>query len=383
MIYPMQLPDLSEDTLSIKPLAEASTIPASWYTSRAFFDWDIQEVFSHQWQMAGRLDQVQRPGDYFLANIAGRSVIVLKEKDGSLRGFYNICRHRGGPLATADGHASTLRCKYHGWTYGLDGRLIGTPEFDGVECFQAEDYGLFPVQVATWENLIFVNLSENPTPLNAVLGGILEKIAPLKLNGKTFHQRVVYDVECNWKVYVDNYLEGYHIYQVHPELANLLDYKNYTTEINPYYSLQYSPLKGQDNFYGGDQVFYYFIFPNMMLNIMPSRVQTNIVVPVGPDRSQVVFDYFYDDTTSPQARKMIEEDLAYSDVVQEQDIEICQHVQKNLESGVYHQGRFSVKREEGVYHFQNLLKEAYRLGMKRSEQHQAKVQFLERCRGIE
>src|SRR5262249_10524854 len=150
---------------------------------------------------------------------------------------------------------------------------------------------------------------------------------------------------CNWKVYMDNYLEGYHVPYVHPELCKLYDYRNYTTEVHHYYSLQCSPLSGQENIYtrGEGGAYYYCIFPNFMLNILPGRLQTNLVLPLAHNRTLVIFRYYYDDVTSPAALKMIEDDLRYSDRVQQEDMQICEHVQKGLESRAYDRGRFSVK----------------------------------------
>ena len=194
-----------------------------------------------------------------------------------------------------------------------------------------------------------------------MFSAIGKRIAPHRLGTKLFAEHVEYDVRCNWKVYVDNYLEGYHLPFVHPELCNLLDYQQYVTETFDQYSLQFSPFTGKDNVYTGGQgeAFYYFIFPNFMLNILPGRLQTNIVLPVSHDRCKVLFDYYYDDAASPAAKKLIRDDLDYSDKVQKEDIEICELVQRGLESRAYDKGRFSVEMEQGVYHFQCLLKQAY------------------------
>jgi choline monooxygenase len=161
---------------------------------------------------------------------------------------------------------------------------------------------------------------------------------------------------------MDNYLEGYHVPHVHPELCKLYDYRNYMTEAHRYYSLQHSPLSGQENIYtkSEGEAYYYCVFPNFMLNILPGRLQTNLVLPLAHNQTLVIFQYYYDDVSSPSAQKMIEDDLEYSDRVQQEDIEICEHVQKGLESRAYDRGRFSVKFEEGVYLFQNLLKQAYK-----------------------
>ena len=254
-----------------------------------------------------------------------------------------------------------MQCKYHGWTYLLDGSLRGVPQFDRVELFDRKDYGLIPVELDVWEGMLFAALRKGATPLGRLLDGIAQRIAPQSIANKKFHRRVAYDIGCNWKVYVDNYLEGYHLPYVHPELCNLLDYRQYVTETNEGYSLQYSPFTGIDNLYGAanGEAFYYFVFPNFMMNILPGRLQTNLILPLSHNRTRVLFDYYYDDVESSLAQKMIEDDLEYSDKVQHEDMEICELVQRGLESAAYDKGRFSVEMEKGVYHFQCLLKKAY------------------------
>lgn len=356
------VPDLPPEALATVPLSRSETIPASWYVDPRFHALDRIAVFARTWQYVGHVGRAEKPGQYFLATVAGNPVIVVRGQDGVLRAFYNVCRHRAGPLATEDGCAdNVLKCHYHGWTYLLDGSLRGVPSFDRVDLFDKKDFGLVPVRVEVWEGLVFVNLWDDAPPVTETMAGIVERIRPNDLAKQRFHQRVIYDVRCNWKVYIDNYLEGYHVPIVHPELCKLYDYRSYVTETYATYSLQYSPLSGEPNIYssGDGDAYYYCIFPNFMLNILPGRLQTNLVVPVAPDVTQVVFEYFYDDPGTKEKSGMIAEDLRFSDEVQAEDIDVCEHVQRGLESFAYDRGRFSVKFEEGVWHFQTLLKEAY------------------------
>ncbi|MEZ4702840.1 MAG: aromatic ring-hydroxylating dioxygenase subunit alpha [Rhodothermales bacterium] len=357
------LPDFSPETLAVAPVERADTIPSSWYHHPDIHAWDRSAVFARSWQYAGHLGQLDRPGAYLTADLAGASVVLVRDADGSVKGFYNVCRHRGGPLAMEHcGHANMLQCKYHGWTYKLDGSLRGVPRFNRVDLFDKKDYGLVPVHVEAWQGLLFVHAGVPETPLPEVLAGIAERIAPMRLDALRFARRVRYEVACNWKVYVDNYLEGYHLPYVHPELCDVLDVGRYETETHPHYSLQYSPLSETTTRYGtaSDSAYYYFVFPNCMLNILPGRLQMNSVLPLGPDRCVVLFDYFYADIASPEAARRIEEDVAFSDHVQQEDIEICEWVQRGLTSPAYDRGRFSVECEQGVYHFQTQLKAAYR-----------------------
>ncbi len=361
----MRPPSVDAGDLRIAPLSQAETIPSAWYTDADVHRLDAEAVIAAHWQYVGHESRLAEPGAYLTTSVADQPVVVVRGKDGALRAFYNVCRHRGGPLATAPCgrmKKGVLQCQYHGWTYRLDGSLLGVPRFDRTDLFDKRDFGLVPVAVETWQGLVFVHLGEDPEPVAETYGPIGARIAPLDLAPFRFHQRVVYDVACNWKVYVDNYLEGYHIPLVHPELTTLLDVRAYVTECDGPRILQYSPFKDGENLYAtdGGEAFYYFVFPNTMLNVLPGRLQMNRVDPVAADRCRVVFDYLYTDLDGPEAQRVIAEDLGFSDRVQREDVEICEHVQRGLASRAYDRGRFSVDAEAGVYHFQCLLKQAYR-----------------------
>ena len=362
MLTPAQFPDLTADLLTTVPLERSETIPSAWYTDPRFHDLDREAILAESWQHVGHVDQLGQAGDLLVDTVAGNPVIVIRGKDGELRAFYNVCRHRGGPLALKDGNCDMLQCKYHGWTYQLDGMLRGVPHMNRTELFDKRDYGLLPVRLAVWEGLVFVSIAAEPRPLEQYYAGIRERVGAPGLGGLHAGPRVDYEVRCNWKVYVDNFLEGYHVPYVHPELLKLYDYSQYRTEVFDWYSLQVGPLSGGDNVYGAreGEALYYHIFPNFMLNILPGRLQTNLVIPVAPDRCRVVFRYYYSETTSPAARQLITDDLAYSEGVQREDIEICERVQEGLASRAYDRGRFSVPFEGGVHHFQSLLRAAYR-----------------------
>ena len=359
------LPDLDADTMTTQPIEQAFTIPSSWYTAPEFHTFDREAITATHWQYVGHVSQMPNAGDHIVSNIAGDPVIAVRGKDAVIRGFYNVCRHRAGPLALENGcsERGMLQCKYHGWTYTLEGQLRGVPHWDRVDLFDKKDYGLTPVALEIWQGMIFINLSPAPAPLEQTVQGITERIAPISLEHLQFHQRIIYPVKCNWKAYVDNYLEGYHVPIVHPELNKVLDYAQYRTETAPQYSLQYSPFRkdADSSFYGeADKAFYYFIFPNIMLNIVGQRLQVNLIVPTGADTCDVIFDYLYAD---PSQLETIAADFAYSEVVQREDEEICEQVQIGLGSRSYHVGRYSVQREEGVHHFHDLLRGAYRAAL--------------------
>lgn len=356
------MPDLKPEDLSQKPIERAETIPSDWYTSSEILALEKETLFCSHWQLACHMSQLPDKGDILTLEVADNPVLIVRDDDNKIRAFYNVCKHRGGPVAVKKGTTSVLQCQYHGWTYLLDGSLRGVPQFNKVDLFDKKDYGLEPIRLNVFQDLVFINLSSKQRPINKLLHEIPNRISPINLSDYHHYSDQHYIVDCNWKIYVDNYLEGYHIPIVHPELAKLLDYKNYRVETSPWYSLQYSPMKNEDNLYsqdGGD-AFYYFIFPNIMLNILPGRLQTNVVRPISETKTEVLFSYYYEDIEAAESKGIIEKDISYSHDIQLEDIEICESVQKGIRSKAYNKGRFSVEREEGVYHFQCLLKKIFK-----------------------
>lgn len=363
-LSPVHYPELTAEILTHPPVARAETIPSAWYVDPRFHELDREAVFAPAWHCLGAAQRVQKPGDAIRGTAAGEPILVVRDKAGELRAFYNVCRHRGGPLLMEAGCGlKALTCKYHGWTYLLDGSLRGVPKWDRVELFDRKDYGLLPLRVEVWEGLVFVHLDLDAPPVSSALAGIAERLGPGRLAGMRFERRVTYPVKANWKVYVDNYLEGYHIPYVHPELMTALDFQAYQTEVRESWSLQSSPLSTEEanpwSGTAGGEALYYHIFPNLMLNLLPGRMQVNMVEPLAPDRCQVHFDSYYEDSTTPGFPERIEDDHAYSDRVQAEDAEICERVQEGLASRAYDRGRFSVECEEAVHHFQGRLKQAY------------------------
>ena len=342
----------------IEALDHAHALPARYYAGHAALALEQRAVFARSWQLVAHQGQLAEPGDHVVGQVAEVPVLLVRGQDGVLRAFPNVCRHRAGPLALCDGKGiRALHCKYHGWTYTLEGQLRSAPEMQDACDFRVEDIRLPPLRVHEWQGLVFVALDAETPPFDEVYGGIVERIAPIDLSAMRYLRRDTYDIACNWKVYVDNFLEGYHLPHVHPGLSKVLDYRAYDTELFAWHSLQSSPLRNSSALYGDGQAFYYFVYPNVMLNILPGRLQTNRILPLGPDRCRIVFDYHYTQDESAQAR--IEADQAFSDEVQREDIAICEAVQRGLSSGHYVPGRLCPKRESGVWHFQNLLRAAY------------------------
>lgn len=342
-------------------LQRAHALPVEFYVDPRWAAAERELVFARSWQLVADTGRLRSSGDHVVDEIAGKPLLVVRGADGKLRAFYNVCRHRAGPLALADGRGATiLRCRYHGWTYGLDGRLRNAPEMESAADFQCADVALTGLQVCEWQGLVFVAMHAETVPFDQVYAGIAQRMVPHEPGAFRYHGRTSYEIACNWKVYVDNYLEGYHLPHVHPGLTRVLDYRSYETVLSRWYSLQHSPLRDSAGVYGEGEANYYFVWPNVMLNMTPGRLQTNRVLPLAIDRCRVDFDWFYADEES--ARSRIASDQAFSDEVQREDIRICELVQRGLASGAYTPGRLSPKREAGVWHFHQLILEACQQG---------------------
>ena len=342
-------------------LAEAWTIPASWYVDERIAELERQTVFSKTWQMVGRVDQVEKPGQFVTATVAGEPMVVVRGNDGVLRGFYNVCRHHAAAVVMEPcGQASILHCPYHGWNYGLDGSLKGMPEFEGVKNFAREQNGLVPVKAATWEKFVFVNLDPNAVPLEEFLGGLVRRAAPLGWGTLHYFDRSVYDIHCNWKVFVDNFLDGgYHVPHLHKGLNSVLSYKDYTIENEDRYCLQSSPMVSSEDsspsdMRRGSRAWYFWQYPNLMINCYEGYMDTNLVLPIDADRCRVIFDFCFGDVSEAQREHNLRS-VAASDQTQDEDLGICEAVQRGLKSRAYGAGKLSVRREAGEHLFHRLL----------------------------
>ena len=352
------------------PLSEAYTIPAPWYVDARIAELERQTVFSKTWQVIGRIDQVEKPGQFVTGNVAGEPLVAVRGSDGVLRAFYNVCRHHAAAVVTEPcGTASILHCPYHGWNYGLDGSLKGMPEFEGVKCFERKDNGLVPVKVETWEKLVFVNLDPQAAPLGDFLGGLVKRAAPLGLKKLHHFAASSYDIHCNWKVFVDNYLDGgYHVPHLHKGLSSVLDYKQYTIENEDRYCLQSSPMVTSDEDAAtattrkGDRAWYFWQYPNFMFNCYEGYMDTNLVIPVDVDHCRVVFDFYFSDISEAR-REYNEQSVAVGNRVQDEDLGICEAVQRGLKSRAYGAGRLSARREAGEQLFHQLLAKDLKAGV--------------------
>ena len=351
------------------PLERASTIPAAWYTDERVFELEQRTVFSQTWQVAARVDQLHKSGDYVATDIGDEPVVVVRGSDNQIRAFFNVCRHHAAAVMTEpQGNAPQMRCPYHGWTYSLEGELKGTPDFSGVCDFDRAGNGLIPVEVTVWENWILVRTGGSqdggPTSDESIedwLGAqLLNEIGALGLGNLHWFERRKYIIDCNWKVFVDNYLDGgYHVPHLHKGLDSVLDYSNYTIECGQRHCLQSSPMVTTDNAEiadarTGERALYYWIYPNFMINCYAGVMDTNLVRPISVDRTEVIFDFYFADV-SESAREGNLASVAVGDRIQQEDLDICASVQHGLKSRVYDAGRLSVRREAGEHLFHRLL----------------------------
>jgi choline monooxygenase len=352
--------------INIDPSVESSwTLPADVYLDPALLEHEKRDLFGRTWQIVGRRDQVAKAGDYFTTELLGEPFLIVRGADGVLRAFYNVCRHRAGPPAEGCGSRKVFRCGYHGWTYSLDGRLLNAPEMEGTANFDHSQFGLMPVSAGEWGAWVFVNLDARAEPLTSSLHELPQQTSKHGLEKLKLAERREYVMQCNWKVYVDNYLEGYHLPSVHPGLNRELDYGQYVTETFQSHSRQASPIRGPENendvqrrysqASGDTEAEYFWVFPNWMLNCYPDNVSLNIVLPLAPERSMAIFEWYFPEsvleTETPQ------QTIRFSDEIQIEDGRICETVHRNLKSRSYTHGRFSAKQEKGVHQFHRLYAE--------------------------
>ena len=337
--------------------AGAKTLAQQYFVSPEVFAKEQDRIFSKQWVLVGHQSQLAEAGDYFVAVVAGESLIVVRDQRSVIRGFYNVCRHRGTRLKEATcGHGSAIRCPYHAWTYGLDGRLIGAPHMDQLPDFDKGDYSLHAVNLALWEGLIFVNLADSPTPLE-------EWFAPL--NGKFSHwnmpklraaKRIEYDVKANWKLMFENYSECYHCPGVHPMLSKVSPYdsaENDLTEgpflggfmkINKGAGLTMSgktcalPVGKIENL---QEVFYYSIFPNMLLSLHPEYVMVHQLWPQSPQRTLILCDWFFHPEAFERKDFKPDDAIEFWDMTNRQDWHVCELSQQGIASRAYEPGPYS------------------------------------------
>ena len=360
--------------------ADAKALPQRYFISPDVFAEEQEKIFSRQWVLVGHQSRIAHAGDYFVSKVANESLIVIRDKRGEIRGFYNVCRHRGSRLIeNTNGQLSAaIQCPYHAWTYGLDGRLLGAPHMDDVPGFNKGDYPLHAVNVALWEGFIFVNLA-NSGALTSVLSqregrkqdgfvSLEDWFAPL--NGKFSHwnmsilqpaKRIEYDVRANWKLMFENYSECYHCPGVHPQLQKISPYDSAENDLTegPFLGGFMRIAKGRSLTMSGNacalgiadkeeegeeakhRVFYYSIFPNMLLSLHPEYVMVHQLWPQSPERTLIVCDWFFHPEAFKRSDFNPDDAVEFWDMVNRQDWHVCELSQHGITSRAYQPGPYS------------------------------------------
>ena len=327
------------------------TTPAAWYRDPARYAAERRSIFGRAWLFMAHLSELKNEGDVVTATIAGFPLLVVRTADG-LKGFHNVCRHRAGPLVDADRSncGSSLVCKYHGWAYTLDGRLRNARDFGAASGFDPRDYGLIPLKVETWRSFVFVNADLKASPLAGALAPLDTKLSGLRFDHLVHAERRTHDLSCNWKLYVENYLEGYHIPILHPLLNSQVDSSRYQVLVDGAVSFHIVPPATKEaGVYDG---LFAFALPHLGLNSYGAEgLMMERMVPLGPSATRLVYDYYLPPAiaSDAQAKQRI---LGTSAIVTAEDKWICEKVQVNIDAGVYEGGVLSPKHEAGVGWFQ-------------------------------
>ncbi|KAL9224273.1 hypothetical protein vseg_000329 [Gypsophila vaccaria] len=348
------------------PIDSALTPPTSWYTDPSFYSLELHSLFYQGWHFVGCVDQIKDTNSYFTGRLGKVEYVICGDSDGEIHAFHNVCRHHASLLASGSGKKTCFECPYHGWTYGLDGSLMRAPRITGLQNFVPKEFGLLPIRVATWGPFIVINLGALQEDANAHnledewLGSASKLLSGNGVDSSlSYICRREYTIECNWKVFCDNYLDGgYHVPYAHKSLASGLDLDSYTTQIFERVSIQRcassSSENGDDFNRLGSKALYAFVYPNFMINRYGPWMDTNLVLPLGPRNCKVVFDYFLDGSLADD-KAFIDRSLKDSEQVQMEDILLCEGVQRGLESPAYKYGRYAPNVEKAMHHFHCLL----------------------------
>lgn len=364
--------------LTIAPISRASTIPSTWYVDPRIFDLEIERVFERSWQLVGRIDQIAQAGAYFTCEVGREPLIVVRGRDEVVRAFSNVCRHRGGPVARGEGVLRAFHCAYHGWSYDLDGSLRAAPELGAIDEFDKEAIVLPAARVEVLPPFVFVNLDAGALPLQTAVGDLPDHLSRYDPKRLRLVATRTYDVACNWKILLDNFLECYHCPLLHRNtVAANVDLGGYVVESYDWYSRhgfgsvhpdklrpvteaegsRQDGMIHRDAASSQEQVRYtYCFFPNFAINLLPGWLITFRVVPVSVDRSIVLRDFLCEDQEKSLAELAQDSALTYYEKVFAEDVEMVQLVQRQLRSKSYTRGRYSVRHEQGVYHFHTVLR---------------------------
>lgn len=353
---------------------QSFTIPARYYSDNEILEQEKEAIFYRSWWYVGHRCQLPDPGCYLTVRVCAQNIIVIRDKSGELNAYYNVCQHRGHELLFGKGKVRTITCPYHAWSYGFDGELKAARNTEQLVNFDKCQFSLKPVQVEVFCGLLFVNLDLEAAPLKQQAADLETEIREFcpRVDEVVFAQRDDYDVAANWKVLVDNFLECYHCHPAHRDFVNLVDMKSYSSKVNGIYSSHISNAaattestayqfeKGEVDFgYAG-----WFLWPNLTIWIYPGEPNISVLqmIPDGAGRTIEYQDWYLPD---PQPSSQQRAAMDYQrDVLQPEDVGLCESVQRGLQSKGYNQGRFVVdaKRSElsehAVHHFQQLYVDA-------------------------
>jgi choline monooxygenase len=328
------------------------TLPAAWYVDPSTWERERRAVFGREWLFAGHAPILAEPGDYLACDIAGWSLVIVVDDEGELRAHHNVCRHRAGPLvAPGCGHVPSLVCRYHGWAYGLDGQLRSARDFGA----SITDVALAPVRVAAWRGLVFVNLDlhGDAPPLIEALGTFADECTPYPIEELVLVHEAEHELQCNWKTYADNYLEGYHIPLVHPGLNKEIDAKRYVVDVDERHRWIRHSAPTRDGAVNRGR--WLWRWPNLALNLYPDGMNVERYDPVAPSRTRLRYSYSFLDPDDLDANHAV---IAASAETTAEDVAICESVQRNLAGGAYDTGWLSPKHEMGLASFQRWVQEA-------------------------
>ena len=337
------------------------TLPYGWYTDPEILRREEERIFRSAWQYAGHTGQLAQPG-YFASAVGRTPVVVTHAGDGVLRGFVNVCRHRGFPLAEGEQSRETLQCPYHAWTYGLDGSLRAAPRSEEEPDFPQDELGLVPVSIGTWGPFVFARVDPDPEPLSQALGSMPAQVAELGLDVESLvhHSRWETDIDANWKIACENYLECYHCQVAHPGFSEAIDVsvEAYELAADGRLATQHGPVRK-----GGSATLdlsgelprsqFHFLWPNLTVNILPGRPNISIgpVVPRTPERTYRFMDYFF----GPDVEQAWIDDLmAFDDQVGLEDTKLVEGVQRGVSSGALERGVLMSRSEQLIGQFQAL-----------------------------
>ena len=349
------------------------SLQAEAYTSADWFGLEQNAVFSHSWQWVCHVEKLRAPGAYVTTNVAGRSIVVIRDRDDTLRAFYNVCKHRAHELLQGEGRVSHITCPYHAWAYRLDGRLHVAPHTGSLKGFDKSEICLDQVQVEAFCGFIYVNLDPKAAPLAEQSGDLRREImywAP-DVEELTFGHRLAYDIKSNWKNVVDNFLECYHCPTAHKDFCTLVDMDTYKVTTHGIYSSHMADAgKGTNTAYDVSNAAVrthavWWLYPTTCIMRYPGRSSMIIlnIIPVGPERTLETYDFFLVEPTPNEAEL---EAIRYLDeVLQVEDIDLVESVQRGMNTPAFEQGRIvhdpegSGKSEHAVHHFHGLVLDAY------------------------